>query len=182
VPTFRKKWPGSWMRHWFYVKNDLVEREDVKDIIQRPIQSRFGIRRPPIMDSDKAQACLVAFNTLRSYISTRDLVQEHITFKVWPLVNEWEMPKETTDSSSEGGLVYLKYTYRYRSQFGEPDDKWLKAIEATTDDLLGAYTKAEDEAMNISFVARGNKRLNRVFDVIGFVYPNYCFSARKQGT
>jgi hypothetical protein len=37
VPTFRKKWPGSWMKQWFYVMNDLVEREDVKDIIQRPI-------------------------------------------------------------------------------------------------------------------------------------------------
>jgi hypothetical protein len=128
------------------------------------------------------QACLVAFNTVCSYISTKDLVQEHIAFKVWPLVNEWEKSKETTDSSSEGGLVYLKYTYRYRSQFGEPDDKWFEAIEATSDDLLGAYTKAEDEAMNIAFGAHGKKRLNRVFDVIGFVYPNYCFPARKQGT
>jgi hypothetical protein len=26
----------------FYVKNDLAEREDVKDVIQRPIQSRFA--------------------------------------------------------------------------------------------------------------------------------------------
>jgi hypothetical protein len=92
------------------------------------------------------------------------------------------MLKETIDSSSEGGMVYLKYTYRYRSQFGEPDDEWLEAIEATTDDLLGAYTKDEDEAMNIAFGARGKKRLNRVFDVIGFVYPDYCFLARKQGT
>jgi hypothetical protein len=105
VPTFRKKWPGSWMRQWFYVKNDLIEREDVKDIIQRLIQSRFGIRRPSIVNSDKAHACLVAFNTVCSYISTRDLVQEHIAFKVWTLVNEWKMMKETTDSSSEGGLV-----------------------------------------------------------------------------
>jgi hypothetical protein len=47
--------------------------------------------------------------------------------------------------------------------------------------LLGAYTKAEDEAMNTAFGARGNKRLNRVFDVIGFVYPDYYFLARKQG-
>jgi hypothetical protein len=62
------------MRQWFYVKNDLIEREDVKDIIQRPIQSRFGIRRPSIMNNDKAQACLVAFNTIFSYISTRGLV------------------------------------------------------------------------------------------------------------
>jgi hypothetical protein len=23
VPTFRKKWPGDWMKEWFYVKNDL---------------------------------------------------------------------------------------------------------------------------------------------------------------
>jgi hypothetical protein len=46
---------------------------------------------------------------------------------------------------------------------------------------LGAYTKADDEAMTIAFGARGKKRLNRVFDVIGFVYPDYCFPARKQG-
>jgi hypothetical protein len=36
----------------------------------------------------------MAFNTVCSYISTRDLVQEHIAFKVWPLVAEWEMLKE----------------------------------------------------------------------------------------
>jgi hypothetical protein len=91
------------------------------------------------------------------------------------------MPKETIDSSSEGGLVYLKYSYRYRSQFGEPDDECLEAIEVTSDDLFGAYTKAEDESMNIAFGAHGKKRLNRVFDVIGFVYPDYCFPFQKQG-
>jgi hypothetical protein len=43
------------------------------------------------------------------------LVQEHIPYKVWLLVNDWEMPKETAASSSKGGLVYLRYTYRYRN-------------------------------------------------------------------
>jgi hypothetical protein len=47
--------------------------------------------------------------------------------------------------------------------------------------LLGTYTKAEDEAMTIAFGARGKKRLKRVFDVIEFVYPDYCFPIRKQG-
>jgi hypothetical protein len=131
------------------------------------------------VNSDKAQACLVAFNIVCSYIGTRDLVQEHIAFKVWPLVNEWEMPKETTNISSEGCLVYLKYTYRYRSQFGEPNDKWLEAIKATADDLLGAYMKAEDEGMNIAFGVHKKKRLNIVFVVIGFAYPDYCFLAWK---
>jgi hypothetical protein len=72
------------------------------------------------------------------------------------------MPKKTAASSSKGGLVYLKYTYHYRSQFGEPDDEWLEAIEETSEELLGTYTKAEDKAMDTTFGARGKRRLNSV--------------------
>jgi hypothetical protein len=87
----------------------------VRGLIQRPIRSRFGIRRPSIASGNKVQACLMDFNTLCTYIGTMDLVQEHIPYKVWLLVNDWEMPKETAASSSKGGLVYLRYTYRYRN-------------------------------------------------------------------
>jgi hypothetical protein len=122
----------------------------------------------------------MAFNIVCTYIGTRDLVQEHIAFKVWPLTNEWEMLKETIAGSSQGDLVYLKYTFRYRSQFDEPNDDWLDVIEATSDELLGAYLRTEDEAMTVAFGARGKNRLNRIFDVIGFVYPDYCFPVRRQ--
>ena len=47
------------------------------------------------------------------------------------------MPKETISKSDEGGLVRLKYTFRYEGKFVEPDDDWLKCIEATSDELLG---------------------------------------------
>jgi hypothetical protein len=67
------------------------------------------------------------------------------------------MPKETIAGSSQGGLVYLRYDFRYRSQFDEPNDDWLEAIEATSDELLRAYMKAEDEAMIIVFDARGKR-------------------------
>ena len=94
------------------MKNDLVEREDIKGIIQRPIWSRFGIRRPSTSLGNDIQACQAAFNTVCTYIGTRDLVQEHIAYRVWPLASGWEMPKETAAGSSEGGLVYLKYTFK----------------------------------------------------------------------
>jgi hypothetical protein len=94
---------------------------------------------------------------------------------VWPLVSDWEIPKEAAAGSSQGGLVYLKYTFSYRDQFDEPNDDWLDCVETTSDELLGAYTRAEDDAMTLAFGGRGNKRLNRVFDVIGFVYPDYCY-------
>jgi hypothetical protein len=128
VPTFRKRWPGVWMQEWFYVKNDLVEREDIKGIIQRPIWSLFGIRRPSIALGNDIQACQAAFNIVCTYIGTRDLVQEHIAYRVWPLASGWEMPKEATAGSSQGGLIYLKYTFKFRSQFDEPNDDWLDAI------------------------------------------------------
>jgi hypothetical protein len=35
--------------------------------------------------------------------------------------------------------------------------------------------------MNTAFGARGKRRLKRVFDVIVFIYPDYCFPIRKQG-
>jgi hypothetical protein len=85
------------------------------------------------------------------------------------------MPKEAAAGSSQGGLVYLKYTFRYRDRFDELNDEWLSSIEATSDELLGAYTRAEDDAMTLAFGRRGRKRLNRVFDVIGFVYPDYTY-------
>jgi hypothetical protein len=102
-----------------------------------------------------------------------------IAYRVWPLVDSWEMPKETTTESSGGGLVRLKYIFRYREKFDEPNDDWLKCIEATSDELLGTYSRAEDDALNAAFGGRGKKRLNRVFDAIGFIYSDYCYPLRK---
>jgi hypothetical protein len=90
------------------------------------------------------------------------------------------MPKETTADSSESGLVRLKYTFRFREKFDEPNDDWLKCVEATTDELLGAYSKAEDNALFAAFGGRGKKRLIRVFDAIGFLYPDYHYLLRGQ--
>jgi hypothetical protein len=117
-----------------------------------------------------------------AFIGTRDLIQEHIAFRVWPLVENWEMPKDTVVESSEGGLVRLKYTFRFREKFDEPDDDWLKCIEATSDKLFGTYSRAKDDALSAAFGGQGKKRLNRVFDVIGFVYPDYRYPLRGQGT
>jgi hypothetical protein len=100
-------------KQWFYVKNDLSQRSDIKDTIQWPIRSSFGPRRPAIVNTEKSQGFLAAFNAVCNYIGSRDLVQEHIAFKVWPLPAEWEMPKgvEADTEVGKGSLVRLKYTF-----------------------------------------------------------------------
>jgi hypothetical protein len=151
VPTFRKRWPGDWMKEWFYVKNDLKAREDITEIIMRPIWSRFGLRKPKVEIDEAAEECRRAFGTVCSFIGTRDLVQEHVAYRIWPLIDSWEMPEETITNPSEGGLVRLKYTFRFRDQFIEPDNDWLKCVENTSDELLGAYSKSEDNELSAAF-------------------------------
>jgi hypothetical protein len=168
------------MTEWFYVKNDLKSREDIKKIIMRPIWQRFGLRRPKVEMDEAAEECQRAFGVVCSFIGTRDLVQKHIAFRVWPLAEKWEMPKETVKEPDEGGLVRLKYTFKYGDKFVEPDDDWLKSIETVSDELLGVYSKAEDTALSAAFGGRKKKRLNRVFDAIGFVYPDYRYPARGE--
>jgi hypothetical protein len=168
------------MEEWFYVKNDLKTREDIKKIIMRPIWSRFGLRKPKVEIDEATEACRRAFSTVCSFIGTRDLVQEHVVYRIWPLIDSWEMPKETITNSSEGGLVRLKYTFRFGDQFIEPDDDWLKCVENTSDELLGAYSKSEDNALSAAFGSQKKKRLNRIFDAIGFVYPDYRYPPRGQ--
>jgi hypothetical protein len=90
------------------------------------------------------------------------------------------MPKEIISNSHEGGLVRLKYTFRFGDQFIKPDNDWLKCVEATSDELLGPYSKAEDNVLSAAFGSRKKKRLNRVFDAIGFMYPDYRYPSRGQ--
>jgi hypothetical protein len=90
------------------------------------------------------------------------------------------MPKETVTKTDEGELVRLKYTFRYEGKFVESDDDWLKCIEATNDELVGPYCRAEDNALSAAFGNRKKKRLNRVFDAIGFVYPDYRYPLQGQ--
>jgi hypothetical protein len=129
---------------------------------------------------EAAEECQRAFGVVCSFIGTRDLIQEHIAFRVWPHAEKWEMPKEIVREPDEGGLGRLKYTFKYGDKFVEPDDDWLKSIEAISDELLGSYSRAEDTALSAAFGGRKKKRLNRVFDAIGFVYPDYRYPTRGQ--
>jgi hypothetical protein len=77
------------MEEWFYVKNDLIEREDIKEIIQRPIWSYFSLRRPRVAIKNDAETCQKAFSNVYAFIGTRDIIHEHIAYRVWQLVDSW---------------------------------------------------------------------------------------------
>jgi hypothetical protein len=45
---------------------------------------------------------------------------------------------------------------------------------------LRSYSKAKDNVLSAAFGSRKKKRLNRVFDAVGFMYPDYRYPPRGQ--
>jgi hypothetical protein len=105
-------------------------------------------------------------------ISTRDLVQEYLANKTFLTSSGWGMPKK-----KEGGkkyeLVRLPYRFKFEKQFKKPCTKWLEMIETMCNEILGNYTKKEDQIMTAAFGTRPKQRLNRVMDALNFEYPDY---------
>jgi hypothetical protein len=54
-----------------------------------------------------------------------------------------------------------------------PCQEWLDTIEVMCNEILGNYSKKEDQLMTAAFGTRPKRRLNRVMDAIGFEYPDY---------
>jgi hypothetical protein len=136
--AYRSKWPHEWAKEWFYMKNNLKERANIKWIIQTPIHTCFGYKRPTCYINFKAQAAIFSFDAVCTHIGTRDLVQEYLAFKTWPLRAECEMSKMTEKDASdtEPRLIRLCYKYKYEDEFGEPCDEWLDSIEVKCNEIV----------------------------------------------
>jgi hypothetical protein len=67
----------------------------------------------------------------------------------------------------------LPYCFKFEKQFKEPCQEWLEMIETMCNEILGNYTKKEDQLMTAAFGTRPKRRLNRVMDALKFEYPDY---------
>jgi hypothetical protein len=106
------------------------------------------------------------------HISTRDLVQEYLSNKTYPTSSGWGMPKRK-EVGKKHELVRLPYCFKFEKQFRKPCKEWLEMIETMCNEILGNYTKKEDQLMTAAFGTRPKRRLNRVMDALNFEYPDY---------
>jgi hypothetical protein len=119
-----------------------------------------------------SQIALAEFRVISDHIGTRDLVQEFLAFKVFPTLREWEMPK-LEGEKKKGELVRLPYHYKFKKHFKAPCQEWLDTIEVMCNEILGNYSKKEDQLITAAFGTRPKRRLNRVLHALNFDYPDY---------
>jgi hypothetical protein len=77
----------------------------------------------------------------------------------------WGMPKRK-DEEKKFELVRLPYRFKFQNTFSGPCAEWLEMIETMCNEILGNYTKKEDQLMIATFGTRKKRRLNRVMDAL----------------
>jgi hypothetical protein len=170
VISYRSKWPAGWKSEWFYVKVD----EDKEKLLLSPLELIFGETRPQcnMTPGSPSQIALAEFRVIAEHISTRDLVQEFLAFRVFPTVKEWDMPK-LKGEKKKGELIRLPYHYKFKKYFKVTCQELLDTIEVMCNEILGNYSKKEDQLKTAAFGTRPKPRLNRVMDALDFEYPAY---------
>jgi hypothetical protein len=170
---YRTKWPTGWKSEWFYVKADEKKREKLNTLVLSPLSLSFGLTRPlcRMSSGSPCQQAVAEFRVVAKQIGTRGLVQEYLANKTSTL-SEFNMPKlKGTKKGLE--LVRLPYRFKFEKQFKVPCQEWLEMIETICDEVLGNYTKKEDQLMTAAFGTRPKRRLNQVMDALNFKYPDY---------
>jgi hypothetical protein len=170
VISYHSKWPAGWKSEWFYVKVD----EEKEKLVQSPLELIFREIRPQcnMTPGSPSQIALAEFRVIAEHIGTRDLVQEFLAFRVFPTLKEWDMPK-LKGEKKKGELIRLPYHYKFKKHFKVPCQEWLDMIEVMCNEILGNYSKKEDQLMTAAFGTRPKRRLNRVMDALDFEYPDY---------
>jgi hypothetical protein len=143
-------------------------------MILSPLSLSFGMTRPlcNMKPGLPCQLAVAEFRVVVEHISTRDLVQEYLANRVFPTLSEWSMPK-LKGTKKKNELVRLAYKFKFEKQFRGPYQEWLEVIETMCNEILGNYTKKEDQLMTATFGTRPKQRLNRVMDALNFDYPDY---------
>jgi hypothetical protein len=78
------------------------------------------------------------------------VVQEYLANKVLPTQHGLGMPK-LKDKGNKLELVSLLYRFKFQDTFNDPYAKWLEMIEMMCNEILGNYTKKEDQLMATAF-------------------------------
>lgn len=88
---------------------DTKKREEFKDIVMRPLKVCFSLKRPICNMSGNTQTTYIMFYTVVDRIGSRNLVQEFLANRVFPMRSSWGMskPKKGDEEVKQGVLKNL---------------------------------------------------------------------------
>jgi hypothetical protein len=144
----KNKWVENWYCFWFYHKVPLVkEKNQANKVVRRyPLAAMMHKNsfdcKPEFQSSRSSKSCEKFYKVAASMQSARDLCEEYIAARIWPLKKDWSFVRfhekvvrgKTYIFSDNEVLRPKKYT---------EDKEFVSAVEIKAVEILEKFLKKE---------------------------------------
>jgi hypothetical protein len=187
APACKNKWVENWYRYWFYHTVPMVEeRGKSRKIVKHyPLAMKMGKNifdcKLDFPSTNNSKICEKAYELTASLQSARDLCEEYIAARVWPLKKGWSVVCFHNKVVREKDYLYPdKEAFRLKKY--TKDEDFVSAVEVKAVDILGKFLKKKKDLMD-KILEKDYKCLNRVFEIAQIKYderppPAYTRAAK----
>jgi len=180
----KNQWEDDWEQYWFYAKISFPSAESSGEV-SYPLAAKIEEFKHVTKADFRRTApgykeCYSAFASAARVVSGRDLIEEYLAAKVWPLTRGW-LP----GSFSKVRVAGLKYRLPFpifglKKLEDVSDDMIVEEIEQEAVAIAGPYLTKERDSFEA--VCLEKIRVNRSFLKMGVVYgPREAPRERKRG-
>jgi hypothetical protein len=168
VPCARNKW-GNWYDYWFYVAGSKVE--DLPGLSVAVMCSHCYVAFPSfeVAEDDSAEGAL---RCAARVCSGRDLVEEFISYGVWPLAHGWALGEVCPRQMPSLGEQQVRSPAFALDLRGRDPTAFVREVEDGAVRIVGHYV-SRTEALWSWDIRGSNIRLNRVFELNRLPYDGY---------
>ena len=180
----KNKWEDDWEQYWFYAKIGFPGA-DPSERVSYPLAAKVAeFRHITKADFRRTAAgykeCCSAFASAARIMSGRDIIEEYLAAKVWPLTRDW-LPGTFSKIRVAGLSDQLPFPdFPLRKPEGVSDDMIVEEAEQEAVVIAGPYLAKERDSFEA--VCSERIRVNRSFLKMGVVYgPREAPRERKRG-
>jgi hypothetical protein len=168
VPCARNKW-GNWWEFWFYVFEGTVE--DHPGLPVAVMCSHYYAAYPQfeVAEDDGNEGALRCAARMSS---GRDLVEEFVRYRVWPLVHGWALGKVCPrQMPSRGGMLVRSPAFAL-DLHGRDPAAFVREAKDGAARIMGHYVP-KTKGLQSWDIHGSNDRLNQVFELNRLPYGGY---------
>jgi hypothetical protein len=160
VPCARNKW-GNWWEFWFYIAEGTIE--DHPGLLVAEMCSHYYSAYPQfeVAEEDADEGAL---RCAADMSSGRDLVEEFVTYGVWPLARGWALGEVCPRQMPSRGGMQVRSPALALDLHGRDPAAFVREVEDGAVRIVGRYV-SKTEAQRSWDIRGSNDRLNRVFEL-----------------
>jgi hypothetical protein len=170
APCCKSNLTDDWRSHWFYIKADMPKLSCPIAPLAAVNVAKFNQRALGI------RSCENAFHLASTILGGRDIIEEFVAARVWPISSSWSPTKLLyfNVNWADQEVAFPRFGIKLRED--QSAKAFMEEVEKRVNVMVGEYTMNEYKAYKA--LVKHKKRINRVFSE---VCGDKFFSSRGAG-